>query len=84
MEWEPRMRDDAMNTMIGSPLAARNATCMAPLPPDGEKTCGKHASEQRVVGGLVLALCGEHALEYGERILRLMAPFSGEVNLDAK
>lgn len=35
--------------------------CVAPL--DGERVCGEPATTERVVEGLVCALCAEHAAE---------------------
>jgi len=48
---------------IGSALALRNASCMAPTNGEWTEGCGKRAVEQRVLGGVVWALCAEHAKE---------------------
>lgn len=46
-----------------SPPANPRETCVAPSRRDPRKLCGDHATEQRVVDDLVVALCPKHARE---------------------
>jgi hypothetical protein len=48
----------------------QDATCMAPTGPDDAEfgspewtTCGKAATQERVINGVVFPLCAEHAQE---------------------
>jgi len=50
---------------ITSEIHPRNAYCLAPIG-DSDEACGKHGTEQRVVGGLVCVLCPGHAKEIDE------------------
>lgn len=53
---------------MGDPKKLRSdATCMAPVdyddktPVEKEKTCGKSATQERVVEGMTFPLCAAHA-----------------------